>query len=117
MAGDGTYQGHQQFPTAESELVPRVCALAAQTKRIALFEGTLARWAARTLAPYVDEVLVCDPRENDLISRSMHKSDAADAYALCRLLRLGELKAVYQAEEDHRAWLNALRSENEVRTK
>jgi hypothetical protein len=46
-------------------------------------------------------------RENALISRSPHKSDAADAYQLCRLLRLGELKRVYQAREDHRAVFKA----------
>jgi transposase len=107
MADDGTYLGNQRFPTAESELVPRIVAIDARHKRLALEEGTLARWAARTLEPYVEEVFVCDPRQNALISRSPHKSDAADAYALCRLLRLGELKRVYQAREDHRALFKA----------
>jgi hypothetical protein len=107
MADDGTYLGQEHFPTSESELIPHVVAIEAQTKRLALEEGTLARWAARTLEPYVEEVLVCDPRENALISRNPHKSDAADAYMLCRLLRLGELKRVYQATEDHRAVFKA----------
>jgi transposase len=89
MASDGTYRGHQQFPTAESERIPRVDAIDARVKRLALEECTLARWAARRLDPYVDEVFVCDPRENPLISRRARKSDRADAYALCRLLRLG----------------------------
>ena len=107
MADDGTYLGHQHFPTAESQLIPRVVQIEAKTKRLALEEGSLARWVACTLEPYVDEVLVCDPRENALISRNPHKSDAADAYMLCRLLRLGELKRVYQAREDHRAVFKA----------
>jgi hypothetical protein len=70
MSTDGTYHGHQHFPTAESELIPRVVAIQARHKRLALEEGNLARWAARTLEPYVEQVFVCDPRENALISRS-----------------------------------------------
>lgn len=78
------------------------------TEKILALEATsLSRWAARTLDPYVDRVLVCDARENHLISRDARKSDKADAYNLCRLLRLGELKEVYQAEDDHRAVFKA----------
>ncbi len=65
--------------------------------------NTLSRWAARTPDPHVYRVLVCDGGENYLISRSAQKSDKADAYSLCRLLRPGELKEVYHAEEDRRS--------------
>jgi transposase len=51
----------------------------------------------------VDEVVVCDARENYLISRSVRKGDEEDARALARLLRMGELKEVYQPENDRRA--------------
>ena len=107
MDAGGTFLGHERFPTSESELIPRVVAVDAQTKRLALEEGNLARWAARTLDPYVDEVLVADPRQNPLISRNPKKSDAADVYGLCRLLRLGEIETVYQAADDHRAVFKA----------
>ena len=107
MASDGTYQGHKQFSTAESELIPRVSSIDAQEKRLAVEASELSRWAARTLDPYVDRTLVCDPRENFLISRDSRKGDVSDAYNLCRLLRLGELKEVYQATEDHRAAFKA----------
>jgi hypothetical protein len=107
MAEDGTYQGHQQFSTAESELVPRVSSIDASEKRLAIEASTLSRWAARTLDPYVDQTLICDARENHLISRDARKGDISDAYNLCRLLRLGELQEVYQAEEDHRAVFKA----------
>lgn len=107
MAADGTYQGHRQFPTAESELIPRVASIDASRKILALEASSLSRWAARTIDPYVDRVLACDPRENYLISRDGRKNDVSDAYNLCRLLRLGELQEVYQAEEDHRAVFKA----------
>ena len=48
MASDGTYQGHKQFSTAESELIPRVSSIDAQEKRLALEASELSRWAART---------------------------------------------------------------------
>ena len=51
----------------------------------------------------MDEIYVCDPRENALISQNARKSDRADVYNLCRLLRLDELKEVYHPTEDHRA--------------
>jgi transposase len=107
MEEDGTYRGDQQFPTAESELIPRVSSIEASETRLAIEASTLSRWAARTLDPYVDRTVVCDPRENFLISREARKSDRADAYNLCRLLRMGELKEVYQAEDDHRAVFKA----------
>ena len=46
---------------------------------------------------------MCDPRHNALISQSSHKDDREDAYKLCRLLRLGELKPAYHADQAHRA--------------
>ena len=52
---------------------------------------------------HVDKLLVCDPRENDSISDAIHKGDGPDTYELCRLLRLGGLKAVYHPEDDRRA--------------
>jgi len=107
MSEDGTYEGHEQFPTAESELIPRVSSIEARKKRLAVEANELSRWAARTLAPYVDRVLVCDARENFLISRDGRKNDVSDAYNLCRLLRLGELREVYQSADDHRSVFKA----------
>lgn len=107
MAADGTYHGHQQFPTAEAQLIPRVVAVDATEKLLAVEASSLSRWAARLLDPYVDEVFVCNPKENPLISRNPRKSDAADVYNLCRLLRLGALHQVYQAASDDRAIFKA----------
>jgi len=107
MDEGGTFKGHQKFPTSEAELIPRVSSIEAGTKRLALEASTLARWAARTIDPYVEEVLVCDPRKNQALSRNPHKSDEADVYNLCRLLRLGNLQEVYHAEDDPRAVFKA----------
>jgi hypothetical protein len=56
------------------------------SSQAALIRGWL--WSA------VEEVAVCETRENRLISRSEEKSDPADAARLARLRRLGEYQAV-----------------------
>ena len=47
------------------------------------------------LASVLDRVVICETRENRLISKSGDKSDEKDAHRLARLLRLGEFKEVY----------------------
>lgn len=103
MDTNGKYLLERRFPTSESELIRNVVQVDSRKKILAVEEGPLAFWISRTLREYVDEIFVCDPRENALISRNAHKGDGPDAHNLCRLLRLGELKEVYHPQEDHRA--------------
>jgi transposase len=103
LDSDGEVQGTDTFGTSERNLVEGVQQIEAQTKKATLEESPLAFWTARALTGEVDEVLVCDPRENHLISRSIRKGDEPDAKALARLLRMGELKEVYQPANDRRA--------------
>ncbi len=54
---------------------------------------------AEKLAPYVDKLIICEPRHNKLISQNSNKNDNLDAINLCRLLRLGELKPVWRPKQ------------------
>ena len=92
----------EKFPLTEGNLISQIVAVKAKEKLLVFEESTLATWLAGLLREYVDELTVCDPRQNALISKSARKSDQEDVYNLCRLLRLGELKRVYHAEDDHR---------------
>lgn len=65
------------------------------TIAVVLEEGTHATWLAALLKPLVKTVVVCDPRHNKLLAAG-NKADQTDAEKLARLLRLGELKAVYK---------------------
>lgn len=107
MSPSGTYENEWTFPTSESKLIRHVVRIKASAKHLTLEEGPLAHWIGRTLADYVEELCICDPRENESISRSIHKSDSADTYQLCKLLRLGALNEVYHPQEDHRALFKA----------
>lgn len=99
----GDIQGSSRFDTSAKELMAQVQDIDADRKLLTLEESSLAYWTARTLTGSVDRILVCDPRENPLISRSIRKGDGPDAKALARLLRMGELNEVYQPASDRRA--------------
>lgn len=57
--------------------------------------GMMAELVRDSLEGVVDRVVVCETRENRLISSSEDKSDAEDARRLARLLRINEYKEVY----------------------
>jgi transposase len=103
MDEEGEVQGSSTFETSAEQLITHVENIDADTKMLTLEESSLAYWTARTLTEEVDRIVVCDPRENFLISRSVRKGDQPDAQALSRLLRMDELKEVYQPDSDRRA--------------
>jgi transposase len=65
--------------------------------KVVFEEGTHSAWLYQLLKPLVAEVTVCDPRHNKLIGDG-NKSDDDDAETLARLLRMGEVKAVYKGD-------------------
>jgi transposase len=107
MNSQGEFVGKQRFDTSEKGIAKALGRFPAKTKYLALEESTLAHWAAQVARPHVSDVLICDPRHNALIYGGAMKRDPVDTEKLCRLLRLGELKQVYHAQEDHRAIFKA----------
>jgi hypothetical protein len=69
---------------------------------VTLEEGTWAAWLYDLLRPYVNEVLVCDPRKNALLKVG-NKSDHIDARKLAELLYMNSLTPVYHGEHGVRA--------------
>jgi hypothetical protein len=64
-------------------------------------EGTYADWLYDLLTPYVEKLVVWDPRKNKLLPAG-HKSDKADARKLAEGLRRGELSPVYHGSRSLR---------------
>lgn len=56
--------------------------------RIAIEAGAHSRWVSELLSGYGHEVLIANPRNVQLISESIRKSDRVDARALARLARV-----------------------------
>jgi transposase len=71
---------------------------------VAFEVGTQSQWVYELVAPFVDRVVVCDPRQ---VARQGNKGDQVDADRLSELLRLGGLRPVYQGSA-HRADLKEL---------
>jgi transposase len=107
MDDNGYFIGNKEFPTSEKNIIHALKSVKAKETCLTIEAGTLTYWAAQVAHPCVGQVIVCDPRENALIYKSPNKKDKVDTRNLCRLLRLGELKHVYQPENDDRAIFKA----------
>ncbi|MFO7869817.1 MAG: hypothetical protein R6V03_00080 [Kiritimatiellia bacterium] len=107
MNAGGDFQHSWRFKTSEKELVRHVKGVEGQEKQLAIEEGPLTYWIAQTIRPYVDEVVIADPKKNPSISQNAMKGDKVDVRQLCRLLRLNELKRVYHPQENERAVFKA----------
>lgn len=99
MNQEGQYVGQQQVQTTAVNLINQIAAIPADCKHLTVEQGNMAFWAAEQLRDYVDRLIICDPRHNALISRSRNKNDRLDTLRLCKLLRLGELKALWTPKQ------------------
>lgn len=84
--------------TRTSDIRQFFLGLGGGTIKVAFEEGTQAAWLYDLISPLVSEVIVCNPRRNKLLQDG-NKSDRIDVRKLGKLLRLGDLKPVYQGEE------------------
>jgi len=99
MNQQGEYCGHRKVQTTATNLINQVVAIPGQVKKLTLEQSNMAFWAGELLQDYVDELIVCDPRRNALITAAENKNDGLDTLALCRLLRLGQLKEVWRPKQ------------------
>src|SRR5260370_25927125 len=72
-------------------------------------EGTWAAWLYDLLKPHVYKLVVCNPRKNALL-KDGNKSDRIDARKLAELVRLNNLKSVYDGETGMRMLRELARS-------
>ena len=93
----GEVQYRFQVPT-RTQALREVIGQVQGPKRVAVEEGHLSDWCKRTLEGVVQEVVICDPRWNRLISEGEDKVDPVDAYRLGLLLWLGQLRPVYHGD-------------------
>ena len=61
MDSKGNFKGNQTFPTSEQNIIKALKAIKAKNKYLTLEESNLTYWAAQVAAPYVTEVIPCDP--------------------------------------------------------
>ncbi len=68
------------------------------TKILSIEETTTSQWLYTELKEYVDEVLICDPYRNSLLSEGP-KTDKIDAIKLVQLLKAGLMKEVFHSTD------------------
>ena len=79
----------------EAKVIQEFFRMLTGTVHVTFEEGAQAGWQYELIQPLVAEVVVCNPRENKLL-KAGNKSDQIDVAKLAKLLRLGELRSVYQ---------------------
>lgn len=99
MNKEGKYIAQQQFQTTAVNLINQVTAIPAECKHLTIEQGNMTFWAAELLQDYVDELIVCDPRHNKLITKAENKDDDTDTLSLCTLLRLNALKPIWRPRQ------------------
>ena len=106
--GQGKEQQRHRLSTNPRLMNDWLDKLAANHKFLTVEEGPLTQWISWQLRGNVDELLVCDPKENFWISRSAKKTDRIDAVKLAKLLRMGELREVWHpSQKNDRALFTA----------
>jgi transposase len=88
----------RSIPTSERGLIDAVRSVTGP-KKLTIEEGSMTGWLALLLKPYVDELIVADPKQNHWISKNEQKDDVGDATRLAQLLRLGVIKPVYHSQD------------------
>lgn len=68
------------------------------TKILSIEETSTSQWLYTELKEYVDEVLICDPYRNSLLSEGP-KTDKIDATKLVQLLKAGLMKEVFHSTD------------------
>lgn len=87
----------KNYPTTAPDLIEAVCAVRG-AKKLVVEESQIADWVKRTLSPYVDDLVIADPKVNAWIARSQHIDDNIAACRLARLLWGGYIKTVHHGD-------------------
>jgi len=85
-------------PTSAENLIELVSAVPGP-KELIVEESELAQWVKETLTPYVDRLVVCDPRRNRWIAKEDFNDDRRSAIKLAELWRGGYIKEVHHLED------------------
>ena len=106
----------QTFKTSRKGIIAGVARYGFETV-VMMEEGEMAGWAYRTLLPYVEQVIVCDPKRNAWISKGTGKNDEVDAEKLSELLRIKSFSPVYHTPHEDMAAFKVLVQHYEETTK
>lgn len=96
---DGHVRYAKRVPTTARALISALTSIPGSKKIVVLEEGCMSPWLIRTLRPYCDKVVSCDPKRNRWIARDAYKNDQVDAVKLSHLYQGGFIQEVYHTPE------------------
>ena len=85
--------------TSAQNLIDAVSAVSGP-KALVVEESHMAQWVKRTLAPYVDKLVICDPQRNAWIAKDEFNDDKSSAFKLAKLQLDGYIKEIVHPEEE-----------------
>ncbi len=97
LAPNGALVSCKSYPTSAPELIESVTVIKGH-KKMVVEESQIADWVKRTLEPYVDTLIIADPKVNAWIAKSQQMNDKTASIRLARLLRGGYINPVYHAD-------------------
>ncbi len=97
MAQEGQLLSCKNYRTSATELIEAVSKISGY-KSLVVEESQMADWIKRTLQPYVDELIVSDPKVNHWIAKAECMNDSIAAVRLAHLPRGGYIKSVYHPD-------------------
>lgn len=97
LSPKGQIMSCKNFPTTAPDLIEAVCAIRG-FKTLVVEESQIADWINRTLTPFVDKLIIANPKENAWIAKSKHIDDKVAAYRLAKLLWGGYIKPVHHSD-------------------
>ena len=86
-------------PTGERNLIEELCAVVAP-RRLVVEESPLAQWVKTVAEPYMDQVVICDPRRNRWIAKEEFNDDRTSSIKLAELMRGGYIKEIPHPSHD-----------------
>ena len=103
MDGQGKLRGCLTRPTSAKDMIELVSQVPGP-KQLVVEESHLAQWVKTMLEPYVDKLIVCDPRRNRSLAEEDFVDDRRSAIALANLARGGYVKEIYHPDEAGAEW-------------
>jgi hypothetical protein len=92
----------RQRRTSERDLIQLVGTMPGP-KTLVVEESHLAQWVKHTLEPYVDRLIICDPKRNRWIAADDFADDKSSAIKLAELARGGYLKEIQHGNDESAA--------------
>ena len=98
LNGAGKLSKCSPYATSQAALIDAVSSVRGP-RMVVVEESPIAQWVKMSLEPYVDRLVICDPRQNRWIAKAEFSDDRTSAIKLAQLARGGYVKEIYHPDD------------------